>query len=99
VGYSPLAASSSPAPFENVKRVDLSFSDASWVDLRDADGQRLLYEHVNQGRSISLEGNPPFSVFLGNAEGVRIEYDGEPFDFSGHTRGVYARFTLGTSAR
>ncbi len=78
------------------RAVMLEFSATSWVDLRDADGQRLLYENVNQGRQVAVEGQPPFSVFLGNAGGVAIEYDGEPFDFSAFTNGVYARFELGT---
>lgn len=78
------------------RTVKLEFSATSWVDMRDAEGQRLLYENVNQGRQVSVEGKPPFSVFLGNAGGVAIEYDGKPFDFSAFTNGVYARFELGT---
>ena len=75
--------------------VKLRFNAGSWVDLRDANGQRLLYENVTEGREISVQGNPPFSVFLGNAEGVQIDYAGKPFDFSAFTNGVYARFELG----
>ncbi|MDA9982086.1 helix-turn-helix domain-containing protein [Gammaproteobacteria bacterium] len=95
----------SPSPVQNKKpvakpgkgrTVKLEFSATSWVDMRDAEGQRLLYENVNQGRQVSVEGKPPFSVFLGNAGGVTIEYDGKPFDFSAFTNGVYARFELGT---
>lgn len=78
------------------RTVNMEFSATSWVDLRDAEGQRLLYENVNQGRQVSVKGKPPFSVFLGNAGGVEIEYEGKPFDFSAFTNGVYARFELGT---
>lgn len=77
------------------RTVELEFVAASWVDLRDSDGERLLYEHINQGKRIVVEGAPPFSVFLGNADGVRIMYQGEPFDFSEYQNGVYARFSLG----
>ena len=75
--------------------VKLKFSATSWVDLRDANGQRLLYENVNEGREISVQGKPPFSIFLGNADGVEIDYGGKPFDFSAFTNGIYARFELG----
>lgn len=100
----PVAESSTPAvkkkkPAVNAgkgRAVTMEFSATSWVDLRDADGQRLLYENVNQGRQVSVKGKPPFSVFLGNAGGVEIEYEGKPFDFSAFTNGVYARFELGT---
>ncbi len=79
--------------------VKLTFKADSWVDLRDANGRRLLYENMAEGREISVQGNPPFSVFLGNAPGVEIDYDGRPFDFSAFTNGVYARFELGKQQR
>lgn len=95
------AASSEPesAPVSGAHKVELEFTAGSWVDIRDADGKRLLYEDVNQGRQISVEGRPPISVFLGNAKGVIIKYNGKPFDFSKFTNGIYARFNLGASAQ
>jgi len=81
------------------REIKLEFSASSWVDLRDADGKRLLYENINQGRQVTVDGKPPFSVFLGNAGGVQIEYEGKPFDFSAFHNGVYARFELGTQYR
>ncbi|MDJ0955559.1 MAG: DUF4115 domain-containing protein [Arenicellales bacterium] len=83
------------AGIEPGHEVKLKFSATSWVDLRDANGQRLLYENVNKGREISVQGRPPFSIFLGNADGVEIDYGGKPFDFSAFTNGIYARFELG----
>lgn len=83
------------AGIEPGHEVKLKFSATSWVDLRDANGQRLLYENVNKGREISVQGKPPFSIFLGNADGVEIDYGGKPFDFSAFTNGIYARFELG----
>lgn len=68
-----------------------------WADIRDANQNRLLYETVTAGRVVMVEGIPPFSVFLGNGAGVRIEYNGRPFDISRHRRGPIARFTLGDS--
>lgn len=91
-------AASTQVQSSNGRTVMFQFDASSWVDLRDADGKRLLYEHINQGRQVSVKGKPPFSVFLGNAEGVRVEYDGKPFDFSAYVNGVYARFSLGTDA-
>jgi len=91
-------AASTQVQSSNGRTVMFQFDASSWVDLRDADGKRLLYEHINQGRQVSVKGKPPFSVFLGNAEGVRIEYDGKPFDFSAYVNGVYARFSLGADA-
>jgi cytoskeleton protein RodZ len=76
-------------------RMVLRATQESWVDVRDARDNKLLYENVPAGRSIAIEGVAPFSVFLGNAEGVRVEFNGQNFDISRYKRGQVARFTLG----
>jgi cytoskeleton protein RodZ len=58
----------------------------------------LLYETVPAGRAVTLEGVAPVSVFLGNASGARIEYNGKPVDIARHQRGMMARFKLGEEA-
>jgi len=77
----------------------VSATKDSWVDVRDAQGNRLLYEVINAGRSVTVEGNAPLSVFLGNVEGVRVEFNGQPFDVSPFRRGEVARFTLGEGVK
>jgi len=67
----------------------------SWADIRDARQTRLLYDTVPAGRSVTLEGVAPVSVFLGNAAGVRLDYNGQTVDVARHKRGMMARFTLG----
>lgn len=76
-------------------RLVIHTDEESWVDVRDARQNKLLYETVPPGRSISLEGSAPLSVFLGNVAGVRVEYNGQSYDASRHQRGPVARFTLG----
>lgn len=76
-------------------RIVLHALQESWADVRDAQDNRLLYENVPAGRRISIEGAAPFSVFLGNADGVRVEFNGKDYDVSRHKRGQVARFTLG----
>ena len=65
-----------------------------WADVRDANGERLLYETIPAGRTVAVDGVLPLAVFLGNAEGVRVEFNGRPYDVSRHRRGEIARFTL-----
>ena len=79
-------------------RMVLHAVQESWADIRDARDNRLLYENVPAGRRISIEGVAPFSVFLGNADGVRVEFNGQNYDVSRHKRGQVARFTLGEAA-
>ncbi len=77
-----------------VGKIVLKFSQASWAEVRDASDERLLHQSFHAGREVEVEGTPPFSVFLGNAGGVRMEYNGKPFDISPHQTGLYARFVI-----
>lgn len=69
-----------------------------WVDVRDGHGNRLFYETLPAGRSVTIEGATPLSVFLGNADGMRVQFNGQPYDVSRHKRGEVARFILGETA-
>lgn len=48
----------------------------SWLEVLDAAGTQLIYRVADRGQLL-LEGRPPFSVFIGNAGGVRVEYLGQ----------------------
>jgi len=87
-----------PAPLPTGPRVSLVFraEQDSWADIRDARQVKLLYETVPAGRTVTLEGVAPVSIFLGNAAGVRLDYNGQAVDIERHRRGMMARFTLGT---
>lgn len=101
----PVAAPSStpntqpPAATAGLTRVVLYTGQGSWADIRDAGQHKLLYENVPAGRVVHLQGAPPLSVFLGNAGGVRIEINGQPYNLAPHRRGLAARFTWGRPAR
>lgn len=79
-------------------RLVLVFDQDSWVDIRDARQVKLLYENVPAGRTVPLEGVAPLSIFLGNAAGVRVEFNGQNVDIASYRRGMVARFTLGEAA-
>lgn len=78
-------------------RLVLYVHDDSWADVRDARQQRLIYETIAAGRVVTLEGVAPLQVFLGNVDGVRVEFQGRPYDAARHKRGQIARFTLGAA--
>lgn len=73
----------------------LMFDEGSWADVRDATGERLLSQIVAGGSSVDLVGEPPFTVFLGNAGGVRVKYLGRIQSYSQTEKGLFARFTVG----
>lgn len=90
----PAAIPPQPAPGTRARLV-LRTEQESWADIRDARQNRLLYETIPSGRVVTLEGFAPISVFLGNVDGVRVEYNGHPIDAARYKRGPVARFSLG----
>lgn len=73
----------------------INYSKDSWTDVRDANGRKLLYRTVKAGEKIALAGELPISLFFGFAQGVNVKFNGKAIDIPAHTRGVFARFTVG----
>ncbi len=92
------APTPTPSAMPPKARLVLQTTAESWADVRDAHN-RLLYETLPAGRTVTLEGTPPFNVFLGNVDGVRVEYNGRLYDAGPSRRGPTARFTLGAEGR
>jgi cytoskeleton protein RodZ len=105
-------ASSEPKPAAPVERqvaapvpasslaadVTLAFDQESWAEVVDARGQHLFSGNGTAGKSVVLRGEPPFAVVLGNADGVRVDFDGGPYPVPPESRtGKRARFTLDIS--
>lgn len=73
---------------------------ASWVEVYDNNGKRLYYDLAPAGDNLELSGAGPLQVFLGNAPGVSIELEGQPFDLKPFLRSDNtARFKLGSAAK
>lgn len=64
----------------------LRFDDNSWVRIQDADGRMLLSGLVRKGTTRTLDGKPPFALFLGYAPGVSVQYQGRAIDLAPVTR-------------
>ena len=75
----------------------LFFDQGSWADIRDARSRQLLRESVRAGTTVRLEGDPPFTVFVGNARGVRYLYRGEEKTAPAFGEGLFGRFQVGVS--
>ncbi len=80
-------------------RIVLQVKEASWADIRDAGNNKLLYETVTAGRVITVEGIAPFSIFLGNPDGVDIVLNGKLYNIDQHKQGLVARFKLGANSQ
>jgi cytoskeleton protein RodZ len=79
----------------------LRFSEDCWLEIRDAEGNRLAYGLAKQGTTTTVSGPAPFSLVLGYAPGVEIELDGSPVDrgLFVPARGAVSRFSLGEPAQ
>lgn len=72
-----------------------SFTHDCWVVVSDGEGAFLHQDLENAGNELYVSGDPPFSITLGYAPGVRLEYNGEPVMLSQHTNDAVAKLVLG----
>jgi cytoskeleton protein RodZ len=86
------ASSTSPAAADELA---LSFRGTSWVRVEDSNGKVLLSGVIQAGDRQAIHGKPPYSVFLGNAPGVILEFNGRPFDATPYVKqNSTARFSV-----
>lgn len=72
----------------------LGFAQPAWAEVRDGRGQ-IVFSGVSPAGSLrDVEGQPPFSLVLGNATQVTVEYQGRVVDLAPHTKGEVARLTV-----
>jgi len=104
----PRATVPPPAPAQQVTvgegrdltHVKFILGAASWVEVYDNNGKRLYYDLAPAGDNLERRGAGPLQVFLGNAPGVSIELEGQPFDLKPFLRSDNtARFKLGSAAK
>lgn len=78
----------------NTTTLELTFSDTSWIDIRDADGEKLAYRSYVEGEVLQLESDSVLNVFIGSSKAVTVKVNGENFDLTPYLEGVFARFRL-----
>jgi cytoskeleton protein RodZ len=72
------AAAAADTPRAKSVNVTLKFSADSWVEVYDANGQRLFYDIGSANSSHAVSGTPPLRVVLGNAPSVSLNINGKP---------------------
>ncbi len=89
-------AALAPPGLAGASELTLSTREECWVDIRDAREEKLVYALVPAGRRLTVSGVAPFTVFLGNPDGVVLTYQQNTIEASRYKRGLVARFTVGT---
>jgi cytoskeleton protein RodZ len=69
----PAAANTVAAEASASVRLRLEFSEPSWVEVHDANGQRLLYDIAQPGRARVVSGTAPLNVVVGLASAVSVQ--------------------------
>lgn len=89
------AVAASAADADAALEIELRFTEDSWTEITAASGERLFYGLASAGREERILTDDEVSVRLGNAGGVSIRVNGEPFAFPpGSRRGTLAVFRL-----
>jgi cytoskeleton protein RodZ len=74
--------------------LQLKLSQASWVEILGANGQRLEYGTLTAGSERSYRSDGPLSVRLGNVQGAEVRSDGKLVDLVPFQRGNVAHVKL-----
>jgi cytoskeleton protein RodZ len=75
-------------------QLEMRFSENCWVDVVDAEGNRVAYGTKQAGYVMQLSGIAPFVVTLGNPGVVQINFNQQPFDMSALPAGRVAKFSI-----
>jgi cytoskeleton protein RodZ len=91
------APSAELVPAAEVPQLDtleMRFSENCWIDVVDADGNRIAYGTKQAGYIMQLTGTAPFVITLGNPSVVKINFNQQAFDISAFPGGRVAKFTI-----
>ncbi|MDQ8037070.1 MAG: helix-turn-helix domain-containing protein [Pedobacter sp.] len=87
------AAQAAPVAATGPDTLVLALGAESWISVQDAKRQPLL-SALRPAGQITLKGEAPFYVNIGNAAVVNAVFNGKPVDLKPHTQGAVATLTL-----
>lgn len=82
------------APVTGQHRLSFTFSQDSWVEIRDAQDRILMSELNRGGGSRQIDVSYPVSIVVGNARSVKLDVDGASYDLAPSTKVDVARLRL-----
>lgn len=75
-------------------RITLTFSEASWVSVRDAQDREVFNKTMPAGTTTEIVGIAPLTLIIGNSGGTQLVYAGKPIDLTPYTKLNVARLRL-----
>ena len=82
------------APPASRGRIVMRFEKDSWVEIRAGNGATLISQVNPAGSEKVIEGDPPFSLIIGNAANVRMTYNEQAVDLRPYFKVDVARLKL-----
>lgn len=77
-----------------IDSLSFNFTGKSWISVRDATGQELVYGLKNPGQTVTVTGQAPFSINIGNVNVTTLTRNGRVVSLKPYTRGEIASFRL-----
>lgn len=78
----PVSADATTVP---TQKVSVSISEKTWIQATDKSG-KVVYERIlPAGSSDGFDGQPPFTVVIGNAKATKLTFLGKPIDLASST--------------
>lgn len=74
--------------------VKLKFEREAWVEIRDRSGRKIFSQLNPAGTERAVSGQPPLTLVVGNAAGVRVIHNERAIDLAPHIQVDVARLTL-----
>lgn len=85
-GSSPVPLPAPPAPPPPPPPpIRITVKQDAWVDVRQADGKSVFMGTVKPGTPLEVKGQAPYTLTIGNASAVTLEYEGSAVDLKGST--------------
>ena len=75
-------------------RIDLELKRDSWIEIKDANDQKLFHDLALGGEKYSIQGTAPFNLLFGFSPGVTMKFNGKIFNHSRYSNNGIARFKL-----
>jgi cytoskeleton protein RodZ len=85
------AAPAAPVPNS---MLSLRAQQATWVEIKDAQGNRLLGRLIQRDEVVDMSVPPPLTLRIGNASGMTLSFKGQVVDLVPYTRNNVARLEL-----
>jgi cytoskeleton protein RodZ len=74
--------------------VKLKFEREAWVEIRDRNGRKIFSRLNPAGTEQAVSGQPPLTLVVGNAAGVRVMHNDQSVDLAPYIQIDVARLTL-----